>query len=585
MMHFNSKFPVSRDERLLPTQSLTIIVNTEGLGRLGTLDNISCSGAAYIADTDATRPGLGDTLETVSLVLPDRVISCGSATVTRLSHVNQSDPSSAVSVGLAFATVQTDLPERLHQCLRHYPYVSDELERGASDNLVSELDAREYSPVAFFSKRGSDLFAKCDVHARWTDDLKIKKLFQRLYRVTVTGGLDSRVVIFDPLQRKERLFICYDSNSYLGLHIHPRVVERVLAVVRQTGYGMPSAQVLSGTHRYLRELEVALSDFHGREETVIFPTGYAANMGVFSALIRPGDAVVRDQFAHASIHDGCSSSMATFNEIFDHNDPESLDTLLAKARQQNCHGMLVATDGVFSMHGRLANLPQLAEVCKRHGAKFLVDDVHGVGVVGETGRGIEEHFHMIGCADIFMGALSKTLGAIGGYVSASRNVITYLRAFAGSGMFTTSLPPAICAGALEALNVIKEEPEHRQRLWENVRYFAPALRNAGFITSDPISPIVTVFIGIHPLMWEFGRELFDAGIKCGNVMYPAVPRDSSILRLSVNARHTREDLEQTVDILTKIGNKFGILHKTEQEIYAIGRKWFSETLKAEQAVT
>lgn len=585
MMNYISDFPVSRAERLLPLNTLTMTVTSENVGRLGVLENISASGLAYIADDDAMRPGLGDQLDNVLLVLPDRTLPCGSATVTRLANVNQGDPASAVSVGLAFTSLQAELPERLAQNVRHYPYVSDELARGATDDLISELDAREYSPAAFYNKKSTDLFAKCESHSRWTNDLKVKKIFQRLYRVTITGGLDNRVVIFDPFQRRERVFICFDSNGYLGLHIHPRVVERVLAVVRQTGYGMPSAQVLSGTHRYLRELEVALSDFHGREETIIFPSGFAANIGTINALIRPGDAVVRDQFAHASIHDGCSSSMATFNEIFDHNDPESLDTLLAKARRENCQGMLVATDGVFSMHGRLANLPELATVCKRHGAKLLIDDAHGLGVVGENGGGIEEHFHLPGCADVFLGTLSKTLGGLGGYVSGSRNMITYLRAFAGSSMFTTTLPAALCAGAQEALSVMQDEPEHRERLWDNIRFFAPALRNAGFITSDPISPIVTIFVGIHPLMWEFGRELFDAGIKCGNVMYPAVPRDSSILRLSVNARHTREDLEQTVDILTKIGNKFGILHKTEQEIYAIGRKWFSETLKAEQAVT
>jgi len=203
---------------------------------------------------------------------------------------------------------------------------------------------------------------------------------------------------------------------------------------------------------------------------------------------------------------------------------------------------------------------------------LMVDDAHGVGVLGRTGRGIEEHWEMPGSVDVLMGTLSKALGAVGGFVSGSKDLIYYLRFFAPSGMFTTSLPAAVCAGLLETLRLIRSEPEHRERLWSNIRYFMPALRNAGFLVPDAVSPIGTVFMGTHTLMLEFSRELFDAGIKCGNVMYPAVAKGESILRMTLNARHTMQDLQVTVDALERLGRRWGILHRSPEEIREIGAR-------------
>jgi 7-keto-8-aminopelargonate synthetase-like enzyme len=221
------------------------------------------------------------------------------------------------------------------------------------------------------------------------------------------GPLDARITVFDPVRREERMMRCFDSNSYLGLHRHPRVNAVVKHVLEQVGFGTPSAQLLAGTNRHLRELEEELSVLHRREDTIVFPTGFAANIGAINALMRKGDAVIRDRYAHASIQEGCRSSYATFNERFAHNDVADLDRVLTRAAEAGALGKLVITDGVFSMHGRLAPLPELLAVCRKHHARLMVDDAHGLCVLGANGRGVEEHFGIEGEVDLVMGTLSK----------------------------------------------------------------------------------------------------------------------------------------------------------------------------------
>jgi glycine C-acetyltransferase len=211
------------------------------------------------------------------------------------------------------------------------------------------------------------------------------------------------------------------------------------------------------------------------------------------------------------------------------------------------------------MHGRVAPVPELMEVCRRHAARLMVDDAHGLGVMGSNGRGIEEHFGIEGQVDVLMGTLSKAVGCLGGYVTGNRELVNYLRWFAASAMFTTALPAPLCAGMREALRVARSEPQHREALWENTHYFVRALRQVGFDLGPAESPIVTLFVGRQALLLEVSRDLFDAGIKCGNVMFPAVPRDEAILRFTLNARHSREDLDYTVERLERIGKRTGLL--------------------------
>jgi glycine C-acetyltransferase len=330
----------------------------------------------------------------------------------------------------------------------------------------------------------------------------------------------------------------------------------------------------------LRELEVELSAFHGRQDTLVFPTGFAANLGAIAALVRKTDAVLRDRFAHASIQEACRSSAARYNRVFAHNDMASLERRLQKADESGCSGKLIVTDGVFSMHGRVAPLPELVALAKRTGARLMIDDAHGAGVLGATGGGIEEHYGMPGSVDVMMGTLSKSFGCLGGYVTGSQDLIYYLRFFAPSSMFTTSLPAPLCAGITEAIRLVRDEPEHHARLWRNIRQFAPALGAAGFVVSPPDSAIVTIFVGSDALMFHLNRELFDAGIKCSSVSYPAVAKGHAILRMTLNANHTEADLSQAVDVLTGLGRKYGLLHRTEAELCELASRHEPDTAGA-----
>lgn len=557
----------ARAERLSPKAGVDIDVYGTHLELLGRLLDISVSGLRFAPAPAAPPLELGAAFAAWLLPAGGHLLGCGVAAVARSAH-----GAPAPEVALKFGAERPALIEELQASLLPPRYVSGELRADALAGVSSTLDGTSCTIDRFYEHPSPDILEKCAKFRPWVDDLQLEQLYQRMWRVTLTSALDHEVTVFDPIRRVERSMVCFDSNSYLGLHRHPRVIERCVEVLRREGYGTPSAQLLGGTNRHLRELEQELSEFLGRDETIIFPTGFAANVGALAALLRRDDAVVRDRFSHASIHEGCKGSSSRFSRVFAHNDMGSLGRVLGSLERAGCAGKLIVTDGVFSMHGRIAPLPELVRVAREHSARLMVDDAHGLGVLGESGRGIEEHFGMPGSVDVLMGTLSKALGGLGGFVSGSRDLINYLRFFAPSGMFTTSLPSATCAGVREALRVSREEPEHRQRLWQNIRLFAPALADAGFVVPEPVSPIATVFLGDHRLMLDFSRELFDAGIKCGNVMYPVVAKGEAILRFTLNARHTREEIENAVDVLRRLGKKWGILRRSREEICAIGAR-------------
>jgi glycine C-acetyltransferase len=423
----------------------------------------------------------------------------------------------------------------------------------------------------FQRREGRELFDKCREFRVFTDGLRREGSFQSQYRVTLEGPLDHVIRVRDPFTGKSREMVCFDSNSYLGLHLDPRVVGAAKRVMDEAGYGTPSAQVLGGTNRWLRELEEAISAFYGREDTVVFPTGYAANVGALTGLLREGDLAARDRFSHASIHDGCRWSGARHGGVYGHLDLADLDRMLERDGPK-AEGKLVVTDGVFSMHGHVAPLPGLRRIASRHGARLMVDEAHSLGVFGDTGRGLEEHFGLPGAIDVLMGTFSKAPGSLGGYVTGRADLVEYLRFFARSSMFTASLPAALCAGLTEAFRIIATEPEHRERLWANAKHLRARLEAAGLSVPLRDSPILPVFLGEERLLWRFSRELFARGVKCGSVCHPAVPHGESILRLTLNARHTAEELDRAADAIAAVGRRFGILGRTPEEIQAIGRR-------------
>jgi 7-keto-8-aminopelargonate synthetase-like enzyme len=322
------------------------------------------------------------------------------------------------------------------------------------------------------------------------------------------------------------------------------------------GCGTPSAQLLGGTNRWLLALEEEVAAFHDREAALVYPSGYQANIGILSGLLREDDLLVFDAFSHASIYDGARFARCR-TAHFRHNDLADLDRVLARLAP-TARGLLVAADGLFSMHGDLAPLPALREVASRHGARVMIDEAHSTGILGATGRGLEEHFGTPGAVDVLMGTFSKAPGSVGGYVCGDRALVEYLRYFSRPSIFTATLPAGVCAGLVEAFRVMREEPEHRQRLWANAQRMWKGLTALGLEIGARPSPIVTVGIGHESKQPLLAVELYRAGLKCGLARYPAVPHGHAILRLTMNARHTEEEIDRTLEVLAEIAERHGL---------------------------
>jgi 7-keto-8-aminopelargonate synthetase-like enzyme len=406
----------------------------------------------------------------------------------------------------------------------------------------------------FARSQGPDLLEKCQRFHSYVDEVRATGVYDAMYRVELQGPLDHRILARDASTGETRELVCFDSNSYLGLHLHPRVRAAAHRAIDEAGAGTPSAQVLGGHNRWLRALEERVAALLGREECLIYPSGYQANIGILTGLLRSGDRAIADRFAHASLHDGCAYSGATAL-TFAHGDLESLDLQLAAGSP----GALVVTDGLFSMHGDLCDLPGLRATADKHGARLMIDDAHSVGILGATGGGIEEHYGMHGAADVLMGTFSKAPGAAGGYVVGDRSLIDYLRFFSHGALFTASLPAPTCAAITEAFAVMQDEPEHRERLWANTRRMWQGLVDVGLRVPPFSSPILTVRVGDESLLGPMAVALFQRGVKAGMAQHPAVPHGQSILRITVNARHTPDDLERSLEVLGRLGRQFGIV--------------------------
>ena len=409
-------------------------------------------------------------------------------------------------------------------------------------------------PLTEFARsQGPDPLEKCQRWHQYVDEVRATGVFDAMYRIELQGPLDHRILARDGSTGETRELVCFDSNSYLGLHLHPRVRAAAHRAIDEAGVGTPSAQVLGGHNRWLRTLEERVAAVLGREQCLVFPSGYQANVGILTGLLRSGDRVFVDRFCHASLHDGCAYSGATV-VTYAHGDLESLDAQLAAGGP----GALIVADGLFSMHGDLCDLPGLRSVANRHGARLLIDDAHSVGILGATGGGIEEYYGMRGAVDVLMGTFSKAPGAVGGYVVGDGALIDYLRFMSHGALFTASLPAPTCAAITEAFAVMQDEPELRERLWANTRYMWQGLVDVGLRVPPLSSPILTVQVGDEALLGPLAVTLFRAGVKVGMAQYPAVPRGQSILRITVNARHTTEDLDGTLEVLGRLGREFAI---------------------------
>ena len=352
------------------------------------------------------------------------------------------------------------------------------------------------------------------------------------------------------------------SNNYLGLTTHPKLEEAALAAIKKFGVGSGAVRTVSGTMTIHMELEEKIARFKHTEASVVFQSGFAANAGTVSAILGKEDFIISDELNHASIIDGARLSRATI-KVFRHKDIAHAEEQLASVAGQPGHKLII-TDGVFSMDGDIGPLPQLVEAAERHGAIMMIDDAHSSGVLGRNGRGTVDHFNMHGRVDIQVGTLSKAIGALGGYVCGSRELIDFLYHRARPFLFSTSHPPSVAATCIAAFDVLEQEPELIEKLWENTRYFKKELGTLGFNiggVNTPVSetPITPIIVGEGRLAMEFSRELFNEGVFTPGIAFPTVAEGKARLRTIMTATHTREQLDRALEVLKKVGKRMGIV--------------------------
>src|SRR5207245_2011649 len=352
-----------------------------------------------------------------------------------------------------------------------------------------------------------------------------------------------------------RQVVNLSSNNYLGLTTHPTLRERALEATRTLGVGSGSVRTIAGTMAIHMELERRLAEFKKTEAVVVVQSGFAANAGPVAAVLTKDDVVVSDELNHASIIDGCRLSRATI-KVFPHKDAAAARKVLQELPVHQ--RKLLITDGVFSMDGDVGALPELCALAEEFGCIMMVDDAHASGVFGRNGRGTIDHFGMHGRVDIQVGTLSKAIGALGGYVAGSRTLIEFLYHRARPFLFSTSHPPAVAAACIAALDVLLEEPQIIDRLWENTLFFKAGLKALGFNTGLSESPITPVIAGDGALAMKLSDRLFQEGVFAQGIGYPTVARDKARVRTIVTATHTRDELQFALDVFATVGRELGI---------------------------
>ncbi|MDB4947702.1 MAG: aminotransferase class [Gemmatimonadetes bacterium] len=392
----------------------------------------------------------------------------------------------------------------------------------------------------------TDLFDKC---RRYTAAHEVMAAGLYPYFQPIEASDDTEVVV-----RGERK-IMVGSNNYLGLTHHPHVLESARAALYRYGSGCTGSRFLNGTLDLHETLERRLAGFMGHESALVFSTGYQTNLGAIATLVGRGGVVAQDRLNHASLIDGATLSGGR-TVRYAHCDPDSLRQVLAENAER---GVLVVTDGVFSMEGDVAPLPAIAALAAEYGARVLVDDAHSVGVMGDRGGGTAQHFGMEGGVDLAMATFSKSFASIGGALAGPEYVIHYLKHHARSLIFSASMPPSAVATVLACLDVVEQEPWRRERLWANAAYLRGGLQALGFDTGLSATPIIPVATGRMMDTFAFWRALFDAGVFTNPVTPPAVPEAECRLRTSVMATHTREQLDAVLAAFGRVGRELGII--------------------------
>lgn len=352
------------------------------------------------------------------------------------------------------------------------------------------------------------------------------------------------------------------SNNYLGLTAHPKLCEAAIEATRKYGVGSGAVRTIAGTMRIHMELEEKIARFKNVEACVVFQSGFTANAGTVSAILGKDDFIISDELNHASIIDGARLSRAKV-KVFRHRDIAHAEELLQEVQKEPGRKLLI-TDGVFSMDGDIGPVDKLCDLADKYGAIMMVDDAHASGVLGRNGRGSVDHFHCHGRVDVQVGTLSKAIGALGGYVCGTRDLIDYLYHRARPFLFSTSHPPSVAATCIAAFDILENEPERIERLWDNTRYFKKQLAAAGFNiggVNTPASetPITPIILGEGRVAMEFSRKLFDAGVMATGIAFPTVPEGKARIRTIMTSEHTRTQLDQALETMTRVGKQMAIL--------------------------
>ncbi|MDI3253391.1 glycine C-acetyltransferase [Pseudacidobacterium ailaaui] len=386
------------------------------------------------------------------------------------------------------------------------------------------------------------------------DELRQKGTY---FRLRVLEDVQAPVCTYDG-----RKVINLASNNYLGLCDHPKLREAAIEATRKYGVGSGAVRTIAGTMKVHMELEEKIARFKNVEACVVFQSGFTANAGTVSSILGKEDFIISDELNHASIIDGARLSRAKI-KVFRHRDVDHAEELLQEVAHEPGRKLII-TDGVFSMDGDIGPVDKLCDLAEKYGAIMMVDDAHASGVLGRNGRGSVDHFHCHGRVDVQVGTLSKAIGALGGYVCGSRDLIDYLYHRARPFLFSTSHPPAVAATCIAAFDLLESEPERMERLWDNTRYFKAELGRIGFdiggkTTPASETPITPIIIGDGKKTMEFSRALFDAGVMATGIAFPTVPEGKARIRTIMTSEHTRQHLDQALETLEKTARRLGIL--------------------------
>ena len=380
-------------------------------------------------------------------------------------------------------------------------------------------------------------------------NLKSKGLFTNIRTLSSPQGAWLTV------DGKEVLNFC--SNNYLGFANHPRLVEAAKNAIDTYGVGPAAVRTIAGTMDLHNQLEERIARFKGAEAAITFQSGFSANLGTIQALVGKNDVIFSDELNHASIIDGCRLSGARIVR-YNHCDPNHLE-LVIKENEDTFERALIITDGVFSMDGDIAPLDRLNEIADGYDILLAVDDAHGEGVLGKSGRGIVDHFGLHGKVDLEIGTFSKAFGVIGGVVAGNATIVDWLKQRGRPFLFSSAMTVPDVAACIAAIDILEESDEYVQRLWKNANYFKSEMKKNGFDIGNSKTPITPIMLGEAPLAQEMSRELFDNGIFATPIGYPTVPKGKARIRVMISAAHSKNDLDQGLEQFTAAGKKLGVI--------------------------